>query len=192
MYSKINEFVSKRVALTKSEYDYFNDKLQYKTFKKKEIILEPGVVCNFEGYVLKGLFRMYCINESGNETDLLFASEDWWIGDLISFSQRIPSKLYIQALEDSEVLLISYENKELLFNKIPALERLFRLMVQKAFETMMNRLLATISETAESRYLQFIKRYPSIPLRVPQHMIASYLGITPEFLSKTRAKLSKK
>lgn len=192
MFSKINEFVSKRVSLTKSEYDYFNDKLQYKTFKKKEIILEPGMVCNFEGYVLKGLFRMYCINESGNETDLLFASEDWWIGDLISFSQRIPSKLYIQALEDSEVLLISYVNKELLFNKIPALERLFRLMVQKAFETMMNRLLATVSETAESRYLHFIKRYPSIPLRVPQHMIASYLGITPEFLSKTRAKLSKK
>ena len=192
MFSNINEFVAKRVVLTKSEYDYFNSKLQHKTFKKKEIILEPGMVCNFEGYVLKGLFRMYCINESGNETDLLFASEDWWIGDLISFSQRIPSKLYIQALEDSVVLLISYENKELLFNKIPALERLFRLMVQKAFETMMNRLLATISETAESRYLQFIKRYPSIPLRVPQHMIASYLGITPEFLSKTRAKLSKK
>ena len=95
MFSNINEFVAKRVALTKCEYDYFNNKLHYKTFKKKEIILEPGTVCNFEGYVLKGLFRMYCINESGNETDLLFASEDWWIGDLISFSQRIPSKLYI-------------------------------------------------------------------------------------------------
>ena len=135
---------------------------------------------------------MYYIDENGSETDIFFASEDWWIGDLISFSQRSPSKLYIQALEDSEVLVINRENKERLFEKVPAFERLFRLMVQKAFESMMNRLLSTFSETAELRYLDFVKKYPSIPARVPQHLIASYLGITPEFLSKIRAKLVRK
>ena len=111
---------------------------------------------------------------------------------MVSFSQQKPSNLYIQALEDSEVLMVNYENKKVVFNEIPAFERLFRLMVQKAYETMMDRFISTISETSESRYLSFIQKYPSIPLRVPQHMIASYLGITPEFLSKIRSKLSKR
>lgn len=192
MFSDINKFISKRISLTEKEYAFFNTILVKQTFKKKQIILQPGMICDFEAYVTKGLFRTYFINESGNEKDLFFAPEDWWIGDLVSFSQQKPSNLYIQALEDSEVLMVNYENKKVVFNEIPAFERLFRLMVQKAYETMMDRFISTISETSESRYLSFIQKYPSIPLRVPQHMIASYLGITPEFLSKIRSKLSKR
>ena len=192
MFTSFNKFVAKRVNLTEQEIVAFNDVLVYKSFKKKEIILQPGMVCNFEAYVKKGLFRTYYINKNGHEIDLLFSTEDWWIGDLTSFSQQVETKLFIQALEDSEVLVINFQSKEKLFKKVPALERLFRLMVQKALETMMTRFVDTVSETAESRYLNFIKKYPSIPLRVPQHMIASYLGITPEFLSKLRTRLSKK
>ena len=192
MYEQINRYVNRCISLSKGELEYFHSLLQYKKVKKKSFLLRAGETCNFEAYIIKGCARVYCVDENGFEVNLLFAVEDWWISDLASFSQQQPAKLYIETLEDSELLLIDYASKEILFKKIPKFERLFRLMIQKAYETMMERLIANISKPAPQRYQEFVKKYPGIPQRVPQHLIAAYLGVSPEFLSKIRTRLSKK
>ena len=109
-----------------------------------------------------------------------------------SFTEQKPSNLFIEALEDTELLLIDYESKEQLYREIPQLERVFRLMLQRAYAVLENRFYATVAHSAEERYLDFIKRYPTIPQRVPQQQIASYLGITPESLSRIKSNLYKK
>ena len=118
----------------------------------------------------------------------MFPVEDWWLGDLISFTEQTPSALYVEALEDSQLLMINKENKESLYEKIPAFERMFRVLILRNLAVLQHRLIATISHSAEERYLAFIERYPDIPQRIPQHHIASYLGVSPEFLSKIRKK----
>lgn len=192
MFEAIDNYISTCISLSPKELDYFHSLLKHKKFKRKSLLLQAGTVCDFEAYIVKGCARMYYVDENGFEVDLLFAVEDWWISDLASFSQQKPAQLYIETLEETEVLMIDYRSKEQLYKKIPAFERLFRLMVQRTHETMMNRLIANISKPAEARYKDFIKKYPFIPQRVPQHLIAAYLGISPEFLSKIRARLSKK
>ena len=191
MYKEVNNYVSKCIHLSKEELAYFNSLLQYKKVKKKSFILRAGEKCDFEAYVIKGCIRVYYVNENGFEVDLLFATEDWWISDLASFSQQKPATLFIETIEESELLFINYSSKENLFKKTPQFERLFRIMVQRAYETIMDRLISNISKPAPVRYQEFTKKYPNIPQRVPQHLIAAYLGISPEFLSKIRTRLSK-
>ena len=191
MYQQIDSYVNKCISLSKEELEYFHSLLQYKKVKKKSFLLRAGEKCDFEAYLIKGCARVYYIDENGFEVDFLFAVEDWWISDLASFSQQQPAKLFIETIEDSELLLIDYKSKEALFKKVPKFERLFRLMIQKAYETMMDRLIANISKPAPQRYQDFVKKYPTIPQRVPQHLIAAYLGVSPEFLSKIRTRLSK-
>ncbi|HEY1006851.1 MAG TPA: Crp/Fnr family transcriptional regulator, partial [Sphingobacteriaceae bacterium] len=125
----------------------------------------------------------------GNEVVLQFAIEDWWISDISSFTEQIPSNLFIQAIEDTELLIIDHDSKELLFSEIPALERVFRLLVQRSYGVLENRLYATVAHPAEARYHDFLDRYPSLPNRVPQAQIASYLGITPESLSRIKSRM---
>jgi len=123
---------------------------------------------------------------------LYFAFKEWWLGDLASFYQRSPSQLNVQALEDTELLVVNYEAKEELFRKIPALERLFRIIIQKHLTALQSRFLSTISESAEERYHKLLERSPQIELLVPQHQIASYLGILPESLSRMKRLMHKK
>lgn len=192
MFKEINNYVSKCITISEKEFSYFNSLLKHKKVKKKSILLAAGEVCDFEAYIIKGCVRVFYIDENGIEVDLFFAIEDWWVSDLASFSQRKPAKLFIQTIEDSELLFIDYKSKEKLFAKIPAFEKLFRLMLQRTNETLLNRLISNISKPAEERYKEFTKKYPTISQRVPQHLIAAYLGISPEFLSKIRKRLSKK
>ncbi len=192
MYKEINKYVSKCISISEQELAYFNSLLKYKKVKKKVILLKAGDVCDFEIYIIKGCIRVFYIDENGIEVDLFFAVEDWWVSDLASFSQRTPAKLFIQTLEESELLFIDFKSKEKLFAKIPSFEKLFRLMLQRTNETLINRLISNISKPAEERYKEFIKKYPTISQRVPQHLIAAYLGISAEFLSKIRKRLSKK
>jgi len=191
MFQQIDTYVNKCISLTKEELEYFHSLLQYKKVKKKFFLLRAEEKCDFEAYIIKGCVRVYYMDENGFEVDLLFAVEDWWISDLASFSQQKPAKLFIETIEESEILLIDYKSKETLFKKVPKFERLFRLMVQKAHETMMDRLISNISKPAPIRYQEFVKKYPTIPQRVPQHLIAAYLGVSAEFLSKIRTRLSK-
>lgn len=188
MFQNINKYVLKCINLSATELEYFNSILEYKVIPKKTMLLQAGNVCNFEAYVIKGCIREYYIDNNGAEVTLQFAVEDWWVSDIASFQDQTISNMYIETLEECELLTLSRQSKEQLLSQVPRLERMFRLMIQRHLSVVQSRLFKTITNTASEKYLEFINRYPTIPQRVPQHYIASYLGITPEFLSKLRSR----
>jgi len=192
MHSQINKNISRYVSFSDEELEIFNALLEYKTLPKKTIMLHEGEKCNFEAFVLKGCLRKYYIDANGFEVILQFAIEDAWISD-ISFSiyEDKPSQVFIETLEDCEFLTFNPQSKEELFEKAPRFERAFRILMQRNLSVTQNRLFNTISKTATEKYLEFIEHYPTIPQRVAQHYIASYLGISAEFLSKIRTRLAK-
>ena len=189
MFAQINSSISRYVSFTQQELDIFNSLLVVKKIPKKTIMLHKGEKCTFEGFVVKGCIRKYYIDEKGFEVVLQFAVENSWISD-ISFSiyETDPSLIFIETLENSEFLMFSPETKEQLFKKAPRFERAFRILMQRHLAVTQKRLLQNITLTAEQKYDEFIKNYPSIPNRVAQHYIASYLGISAEFLSKIRTR----
>jgi CRP/FNR family cyclic AMP-dependent transcriptional regulator len=191
-FNAINQYVNKCAVFSETEIQLFDSLLQHKTVKKKTMLLREGEICNFEAYILKGCIRTFCMDENGAEVILQFAVEDWWVSDIASFHEQTPSKLYIETLENCELLILTHEAKEELLAKIPQFERVFRLMVQRNLSVTQNRLVNTIAKPAQDRYVEFLERYPSVAQRVAQHYIAAYLGISAEFLSKIRAKMSTK
>lgn len=191
MFDQINKHLLKFVDLSEDELSYFNSILEIKKVPKKTILLHEGDVCNFEAFINKGCIRNYYIDENGFEVILQFAIEDWWVSDIASFHAHTASNIFIETLEDCELLILSPQTKEALLTKVPKLERMFRLMVQKNLSVLQNRFLKTITTSAQEKYVDFLERYPTIPQRVAQHYIASYLGISAEFLSKVRTKMSK-
>jgi CRP-like cAMP-binding protein len=191
MFQNINAYVLKCVDLSARELEYFNSILEYKFIPKKTMLLQAGDVCNFEAYVIKGCIREYYIDNKGAEVTLQFAVEDWWVSDITSFQDQKVSNMNIETLENCELLMLSRESKERLLAEVPKLERMFRLMIQRHLSVIQSRLFKTITHTGMEKYVEFIKRYPTIPQRVPQHYIASYLGMSPEFLSKLRSRLLK-
>lgn len=154
--------------------------------RKKEYLLQPGQVCTFEAFVTKGCLCLYALDARGHKHVLYFATEGWWVTDLDSFANQTPSRLYVEALEDSDFLLIRKPAKEQLYHELPVVERLFRLMTQKTHVLLQRRLLASFSETAAARYEDFLATYPGLAQRLTQQQIAAYLGITHEFVSKIR------
>ena len=190
MFETIDKNVNRSVTFSKAELDIFHALLEHRTVPKKTYLLREGEVCNFEAYVIKGCVRTFYIDQNGSEVIIQFGIEDWWLGDVASFHDQVPSKLFIETLEDSELLVFSPQTKEELLMKVPKFERVFRLLIQRNLSATLNRLVKTIAQNGEQKYLDFISRYPTIPQRVPQHYIASYLGITPEFLSKIRKRLA--
>ena len=183
--------VAKHISLTGDEKEFFLSLLEPRTFRRKTLYLEAGMVCRHSAFVLDGAVKSYTVDAAGREHILSFATKEWWISDLYSLISRKPALLNIQAIADSEVLMLSRENQLLLFGKVPKFERFFRILVENSLVASQQRLIDNMSSSAGERYLRFIKKYPSIPSCVPQHNIASYLGITPEFLSKIRARLAK-
>ncbi|WP_114937046.1 Crp/Fnr family transcriptional regulator [Mucilaginibacter endophyticus] len=192
MFQNINNYAARSVNLTTEETALFNEILEYRKVPKKTRLLQAGDICNFEAYVNKGCIREYVIDENGAEVTLQFAVEDWWVSDLASFQDQSLAHMNIETLEDCELLILTRDSKERLLTEVPKLERMFRLMLQRHLTVVQKRLFKTISTTAMEKYLEFINRYPNIPQRVPQHYIASYLGISPEFLSKLRTRSLKK
>jgi CRP/FNR family cyclic AMP-dependent transcriptional regulator len=188
MFEQINKNVTRYHTFSKEDLSIFNSLLKPLSVKKKTHLLQAGEVCNFEGFINKGCIMTYLLNEEGKETVLYFSVEDWWVSDMCSFNEQSKSEFYIQAMEDCELLILTPETKEELLFKVPKFERVFRLMIQKNLGVLQNRFHSTIAKPAEKRYDDFLKRYPNIPQRVSQLHIASYLGVTPEFLSKIRAK----
>ncbi len=192
MFDSINQYISRCIYVSPEELEYFNAVLEYRQIPKKTILLHEGETCNFEAYIIKGCIRTYYIDDKGIEVTLQFAIEDWWVSDIASFHDQKPSSMFIETLEDCDLLTLNPQTKETLLAKIPRLERVFRLMVQRNLSALQDRLFKTIASSATDKYLDFIKHYPGIPQRVTQHYIASYLGISPEFLSKIRKRLAKK
>ena len=192
MYSQINTNISRYVTFEKKELEIFNSLLEYRTVSKKTILVHEGEMCNFEAFVIKGCVRKYYIDANGFEVILQFAIENAWVSD-ISFSiyEEKPSRVYIETLEDCEFFMFSPETKEELFVRAPKFERAFRILMQRSLAVTQERLFNTISKTATEKYLEFLDHYPTLSQRVAQHYIASYLGISAEFLSKIRTKIAK-
>lgn len=184
--------VSRFINLDTSEVDFFISVLQGKTFKKKEFLLQPGEVCKYQIFVTRGCLKNFIIDNKGFEYIGMFAVEDWWTGDMHSFITQTPATSFIEALEDTEVLLISKQNLETLYETVPKFERFFRILFQNSLVTQVQRINQSVAYTAEERYLSFIKKYPKLEQRIRQKQMAAYLGITPEFLSVIRKRQQKK
>ncbi|SFE88756.1 cAMP-binding domain of CRP or a regulatory subunit of cAMP-dependent protein kinases [Chitinophaga sp. CF118] len=192
MTELLKQNIAKHISLSEKATEVFCNLFQQKLIKKKSFLLKEGEICKFEGFVTKGLFRVYHIDKSGAEQILYFAIENWWITDIDSFTNGLPSQLFIEALEDSEVLLISKKDKEFAYANLPEIEKLFRVMTQKTHVALQRRMIDNLSKTADQRYLDFIEKYPKIYQRLSNLQIAAYLGISHEFLSKIRKKIAGK
>ncbi len=192
MYSLILKNISRFVQLTPEETALFTAQLRVKHLKKKQFLVQEGEVCRHTFFVNKGCLRTYFTDKEGVEHNMQFAIEDWWGGDMHSFLSQKPSRYNVVALEDSELLAFERNAQEEIFQKIPKFERFFRLLLQNAFIAFQDRILAGLSETAEERYIKFRDKYPSMDMRIPQNQIASYLGITPESLSRIRRHMANK
>jgi CRP-like cAMP-binding protein len=184
--------VGKHISINEKEKAFFVSLLEATTLKARQVYLQAGEVCKYSAFVNDGALKSYTVDKDGKEHILSFAISDWWIADIYSYVSRKPAVLTIEATTDSDILMLSYEHQQELYEKVPKFERFFRILIEKALVANQERLIDNLSSTAEDRYLHFIKKYPSIPSCVPQHNIASYLGITPEFLSKIRGRLARK
>jgi CRP-like cAMP-binding protein len=189
---QIINHISRYVQLTEDEIALFSSYLKITRVKKRQFIVQPGFVCKFKSYVIKGAFRGYLVDKEGKEHTLTFAVEDWWISDYSSLIYQEPATLFVEALEDSILIQIDYEDGQILMDKIPKLEKFERIVTQRSLAFQQKRLLTNFTKTAEERYEEFITRYPLIVNRVPQYALASYLGFSTEYLSKIRNKKSSK
>ena len=192
MFHLLQQNIEKHITLSDTEMEQFCQLFQSRTIKKKQFLLREGDVCKFEGFVTKGLFRLYNIDSDGFDNILYFAMEGWWITDIDSFTNQKPSQLFIESLEDSEVLLISKKDKEYAYEHIPKIEKLFRIMTQKTHVALQRRMIDNLSKTADKRYKEFTEKYPALEQRLTNLQIAAYLGISHEFLSKIRKKMVSK
>ncbi len=182
----LKQNIKKNAQLSNSELEEICKHFYPESIKKKDFLLTQGELCKFEGFVLEGCFRIFTIDKKGNENTLYFAAKDWWLMDIDSFMNQTPSNLNIQALEDSKVLLINRTDKLALYESVPIVEKLFRVMSQKALVAWQRRLIRNHCETAKERYHYFATTYPNIASKLTDKQIASYLGITHEFLSKIK------
>lgn len=156
--------------------------------KKKQNLLLEGQICKSHFFVLKGCLRKFFINEKGTEQTTEFAIETWWLTDHLAFEKQLPSEFYIQAVENSEVLVVHQPNQDKLLEQFPKLERYFRFVYQRAFAASQMRIKYLYSFSKEEFYHQLVQKYPAFVQRIPQYLIASFLGFTPEYLSEIRAK----
>ncbi len=180
--------IEKHVALSDAEKAHVLSVLVVKPVRKKELILKTGQICKRLYFVESGSLRAFAVNREGKESTIMFAVQDWWITDMDCFVNRKPTSLSIEALENSEVVGLNFHALEELYQKVPKFERFFRILFQNAYVREQQRALHSISFTTEERYWQFVKKYPAIAEKVTQKQIASYLGVTPEFLSSVKKK----
>jgi CRP-like cAMP-binding protein len=188
MHTSFFSHIRRFVSLTTEEESIVLHHVRFEKINGKGFLLTPGNVCAANYFVVDGCFRMYLTADSGTEQILQFGISNWWITDYTSFEGQIPSQFAIQALEPSTVVCLEKKNREELLRKIPQLERYFRMVVQRAYSATLMRLHFIFNFSGEERYRQFVTLYPDFVQRIPQYMLASYLGFTPEFLSKIRAK----
>jgi CRP-like cAMP-binding protein len=186
MYDLILSNVAKHIQLTDKETSFFTSLLRLRKVRKRQFLLQAGDVSQFENFVNKGCLRAYTVDAHGEEHIAMFGLEGWWISDLYSFLTNTPATQNIDALEDSEVFSIERSDLENLYEQVPKFNRFFLKLLQNAFVAHQRRILGAMSQTAEEQYYDFIRRYPSIDQRVPQHQIASYLGLSPETISRIR------
>jgi CRP-like cAMP-binding protein len=190
---QIIKYVERYIQLTPEETQYLASLLRITKVKKKQYIVQPEFVCRYRSYVSEGAVRAYLVDKNGQDHTIAFAVEDWWISDYNSYIFQQPATLFVEALEDTTLVQIDYNAEQLLMETFPRFERFFRIITQRSFAHLQQRMLAALSQTAEERYEAFLQKYPQVVQRVPQYTLASYLGMSTEYLSKLRNnRLSKK
>lgn len=180
------------LSLTEEEKRRIRSGFKLKKLRRKQYLQQEGDICTQMGFVIKGSARMFSVDEKGHEHILRFGMEGWWLGDYESYILEAPTKFHVEMLEDTELLVISKAQMTELIATIPAVAETIRVIDKRNFITAQHRVHAAISQTAEERYESLIKNNPDFLQRFPQNMIASYLGITPESLSRIRKKMAER
>lgn len=184
--------IAQHITLTGQEQELFLSKTEVKQYKSKTVLLNDGEICRQSYFVNSGILRSFNINDNIVEHVLSFACSGWWISDMYSLLSQKPGNLFIQVIEDAEVIILSKENQEILYKEIPKLERFFRILTENSLVANQQRLMDNLSLTAEERFEKLCKKYPDLIYNIPQKQIASYLGVTPEFFSKMKSKMLRK
>lgn len=190
MHHVFREYLKGKVSFTDQQFKEISSMLTPRTVTKGTIILSEGEVCQHNIFVTKGCLRSYVIDKKGKEHIIQFAPENWWISEQNSLLKQEPAMYYIDAVEDSEILLGQRDFNDRLAEILPSGGKMLQVLFQSSFKAMQKRVVNLLSASAEQRYTEFIKTYPTVALRVPQKMIASYLGITPESLSRIRKEVA--
>jgi CRP-like cAMP-binding protein len=185
----IIDSITRHIQLSAHEQQHFLSLLQSRTYKRKQFILQEGQICKNSTFVTKGCLRGFTVDQNGLEHIINFAPVGWWIADMYSLLTQKPATLNIEASEDAEVLLLSKLNQEKLYQDIPKFERFFRIITENSLVAYQQRTIDSLSLTAEERYNNFCKRYPSLVNTLPKKHIASYIGVTPEFFSRMKHKM---
>lgn len=179
--------INRFVTLNESEIDVLTSHLKVVRIKRKQQIVQPDFVCKFRTYVVSGALKAYIVNpDDGQEQIIGLAIDDWWISDFTSYINQEPATFFVEAVSDSVIIQLSFVNEQKLYDLVPKFERFFRLHAQRIASGMQKRMLSNLSKTAEERFVELSNRYPQFLLKFPQYVIASYLGITTQFLSKIR------
>lgn len=181
--------IARYINLTPDEKAYFTSLLQSRELKRKEMLLQSGQICKYSAFTVSGVMRGYTVDENGWEHVLSFAPPGWWMADMYSLLSQKPGTLNIEAIEKTEILLLSKTNQDLLYQNVPKFERFFRIITENSLIAYQQRLMDNLSLTAEERYNNFCKRYPTLIHTLPKKDIATYIGVTPEFLSRMLNKM---
>lgn len=187
----IFQALKKHIELDEKENEFFSSILQIKTVRKKQFLLNAGDICEWSVFVNKGCLRGFTTDKDGFEHVLSFAPAGWWIADMYSLLSGNPGQLNIEALEETEILILYKKDQEKLYRTVPKFERYFRIITENSLVANQQRLIDNMSLSAEERYLKFCNVYPTLINELPQKQIAAYIGVTPEFFSRMRTNLLK-
>ncbi|MAX70156.1 MAG: hypothetical protein CMC76_03510 [Flavobacteriaceae bacterium] len=185
----ISEHIKNYINPTEKDLQVFTSHLNEISVDKKKFLLRPGTFVKYEYFVIKGCLKAYYLDDKGNRHIIQFAVENWWIGDFDAFYNNVPSRLHIEAIENSQLLSINYDCLKKIYEEAPIFERYFRILVTNAFISQRKRILSSLEKNAQQRYIEFCNTYPNIEDRVPNYDIANYLGVSAESLSRVRRNL---
>ena len=190
--NRIIEYIKKSVSLTDEEAQIFAASFKEVKIKKRQYIVQPNFIAKNRHYVVEGAFRAYVVADDGQDHTITFAVDDWWITDYNSYIFQQPATMFVVALEDSTILQLSFEREQELKQLNHKFETFFRIVAERGLAFQQRRITSNLTQTATERYEYFVSKYPQIVQRVPQYALASYLGMTTEFLSRIRNKRTSK
>ncbi len=192
MFDQFRKYLDDKTNLSEEDFQLIESVSITKKLRKHQFLLAEGEVCSFNAFVCEGLLRKYSVDDKGIDRTVYFATENWWIADRKSLMEGTPSKYFIEAVENSTALLISKANFEMICERIAPFKDMVNLILQRSLNATHDRINNTFQSTAEEKYKHFLRSFPNLANRAPRHMVASYLGITPETLSRVRKDISTK